>query len=99
MVGRTLTATANPISSTVTTVWYQPSFKVDSSASTTTDTGTSSGGCGFLGQHAIWVYNVQNVPTVVNFEVEVLRVSLLALTVALVLHLSKDKVAKRISRI
>jgi len=59
VVGQILTAQAQPITCQVTTVWYSPSFSISSSATTTTDSGTSSGGCGPPGQHVVWVYNVQ----------------------------------------
>jgi hypothetical protein len=87
--GRTLTAQANPITSTVTTVWYEPSFSVSSTASTSTDGSTSSGGCGLFGQHAIWVYNVQAVPTVIDYVMPMVQTVLAVVVVTLVLCMVK----------
>jgi hypothetical protein len=83
--GRTLTAQANPITSTVTTVWYEPSFSISSTASTSTDGSTSSGGCGLFGQHAIWVYNVQAVPTILDYAIPLVQTALAIIVVTLVL--------------
>jgi hypothetical protein len=81
--GKILTAQANPITSTVTTVWYSPTFSISSTASTTTDSSTSSGGCGLFGQHAIWVYNVQAVPTVIDFVMPIVQTVLVVSVVTL----------------
>jgi hypothetical protein len=88
-VGRTLTAQANPIISTVTTVWYSPSFTISSTASTTTDSSTSSGGCGLFGQHAIWVYHVQPVPTLIDYAVPAIQGVLAVTVVTLLLYTAK----------
>jgi hypothetical protein len=92
-VGRTLTAQANPITSTVTTVWYSPSFTISSTASTSTDGSTSSGGCGLFGQHAIWVYHVQPTPTLIDYVVPAIQ-AVLAITVVTLL-LCTAKLVKR----
>lgn len=58
-LGNLLTAKSNPIRSTVSTVWYEPSFGIKTSASTETAGETASGGCGGPGEHVIWVYGVE----------------------------------------
>ena len=95
-VGRTLTAQAQPITATVTAVWYAPTFAVSSSASTTTDGTTSSGGCGPLGQHAIWVYNVQPTPTIVDYAVPAVQGVMATAIASLVISTIKWRKAKRI---
>jgi len=67
LTGETLQASASPITCTVSTVWYSPSFSITSSASTTTESGTSGGGCGPYGEHVIWVYGVEPIPTIQDY--------------------------------
>jgi len=90
-VGRTLTASPAPITASVETVWYAPNFSISASSSTTTDVTTATGGCGLLGQHAIWVYNVQAEPTVVDYAVPMVQGILVLAVVSLFITVFAEK--------
>lgn len=61
LAGNTLTASLdNPIVNSITTVWYEPSFTISATTSTSTIGATSGGGgCGGFGKHLVWVYNIK----------------------------------------
>jgi len=83
LTGEKLTATLpKPIISQVKTVWYEPSFTITASQSTTTESGTSSGGCGPPGHHVVWVYGVTDTAGIKKIIPDIMRYTLISLIVA-----------------
>jgi len=92
LVGRRLTASLpQPIVSQVETVWYEPNFTITASQSTTTDSGTSGGGCGAPGHHVIWVYGVADIIGIEKVLPAIMQCALLALTIAIVYQIKKRR--------